>query len=475
MSGVLIVAGEADAGFAAEVREITRGLDIESAPSLPAGEQRTVLLVWSAARPASAGDVPALIELWSQGRLVIARRDDTLLPLGLGDLETVPAEAPARDTALKLLHAALAPGEGIAASRPSPDMAPPTVEAPVAAARPAGRWQNAAALGVVVLALFIGGVWVMMREAAPPLLGSRGASPPPDVLTAPSSLPPPAVKSAAEREVEAKLQDERQRLAFDREARSAVPQRPSPPPSMAPGSPAPSAAPPPSSNEETRIAELERQLAELKRERTAADAKTAPAPAPHPVPIPKAAPPDEFPWATLGAAALVALAAGGLWLLRRTRRPVELAAAGQTVSIEAVAAAVVAMPPPPLADALFVSYAHHDLSRVDPLVSQIEAMGRTVWIDRVGMTGGPGWAGQITRAIKGSRAVVLMASPSAYASDQVVRELYLAMGAKKLIVPIELEPAELPDELAYILAPFQRHAVQSGDTRTMLSRALAAI
>ena len=80
-----------------------------------------------------------------------------------------------------------------------------------------------------------------------------------------------------------------------------------------------------------------------------------------------------------------------------------------------------------------------------------------------------------TRAIKGSRAVVLMASPSAYASDQVVRELYLAMGAKKLIVPIELEPAELPDELAYILAPFQRHAVQSGDTRTMLSRALAAI
>ncbi len=286
MSGVLIVAGEADAGFAAEVREITRGLDIEVAPSLPAGEQRTVLLVWSAARPASAGDVPALIELWSQGRLVIARRDDTLPPLGLGDLETVPAEAPARDTPLKLLHAALAPGEGIAASRPSPDMAPPTVEAPVAAARPAGRWQNAAALGVVVLALFIGGVWVMMREAAAPLLGSWGASPP-DVLTAPSSPPPPAVKSAAEREVEAKLQDERQRLEFDREARSAVPQRPSPPPS---------------SNEETRIAELERQLAELKRERTAADAKTAPAPAPHPVPIPKAAPPDEFPWATLGAA-----------------------------------------------------------------------------------------------------------------------------------------------------------------------------
>ena len=98
-------------------------------------------------------------------------------------------------------------------------------------------------------------------------------------------------------------------------------------------------------------------------------------------------------------------------------------------------------------------------------------MGRAVWIDRTGMTGGPGWAGQIARAIKGSRAVVLMASPSAYASDQVVRELYLAMGSKKIIVPIELEPADLPDELAYILAPFQRHAL-AGDPRTMLARAL---
>jgi hypothetical protein len=60
-------------------------------------------------------------------------------------------------------------------------------------------------------------------------------------------------------------------------------------------------------------------------------------------------------------------------------------------------------------------------------------------------------------------------------TDQVVRELYLAMGSKKIIVPIELEPADLPDELAYILAPFQRHALQAGDMRSVLSRALDAV
>ncbi len=64
-----------------------------------------------------------------------------------------------------------------------------------------------------------------------------------------------------------------------------------------------------------------------------------------------------------------------------------------------------------------------------------------------------------------------MASPSPYAADQVVRELHLAMGSRKVIVPIELEPADLPDELAYVPSPFQRHALAGGPP-TMLMRAV---
>ena len=122
-----------------------------------------------------------------------------------------------------------------------------------------------------------------------------------------------------------------------------------------------------------------------------------------------------------------------------------------------------------------MSYSHKDRDRVEPIVSVIEEMGRRVWMDRSDITGQTGWAGQIVRAIRECRAVVLMASPNSYTSDQVVRELYLAMNHRKTIVPIEIEPAEMPDELQYILAPFQHHRLSGRETREVLGRALAAV
>jgi len=124
---------------------------------------------------------------------------------------------------------------------------------------------------------------------------------------------------------------------------------------------------------------------------------------------------------------------------------------------------------------LFVSYSHKDRSRVEPIVSVIREMGRRVWMDSNDVTGQTGWAGQIVRAIRDCRAVVLMASPNSYNSDQVVRELYLAMNHRKTIVPIEIEPAELPDELQYILAPYQHHRLSGRETREVIGRALAAV
>src|SRR5687767_2268249 len=153
MAGVLIVAAAADAAFAQEVRRQTRGLAIEIASALPADERRTVLLMWSAAQPVGAAEVPALVELWSQNRLVIARRDATPLPLGLGDLEALPPGAPAREAALRLLHATLAPGGtaaepivGEPARPPQPTaVAPPPQAAAMPVRRHGGRWLVVAA------------------------------------------------------------------------------------------------------------------------------------------------------------------------------------------------------------------------------------------------------------------------------------------------------------------------------------------
>lgn len=497
MSRVLIVAGGADAEFAEEVRRTTRGLDIEIARALPAGEQRTVLLVWSAAAPATSADVPTLIELWSQGRLVIARRDDTALLLGLGDLDSVPPGAPVRETALKLLHGALAPGDGPAVAAPLPTSTPvetpPPAYAPVPGemARSTRRWPMAV-MAIVLMLVVTGGVASWMLSASPPP-GIRSAGP--EEATIRRDI------EAAARRMQEELSQRTQSSGGDREARvlaeraaaeraaaeraamelkarepspatSASPSSlPPPPRASAPPPPPPLAPPPPSSAgpaDDARIVDLERQIAELKSrlEPGAVDASRATA----------SALPGWAPWALAGV--VVVLLTSLLVLVRRRR--VRVAAEPVAVFVPASAARPETIPGPVLppaavGDALFVSYAHHDRLRVDPLVLEIEGMGRAVWIDRTGMTGGPGWAGQIARAIKGSRAVVLMASPSAYASDQVVRELYLAMGSKKIIVPIELEPADMPDELAYILAPFQRHALQSVDMRSVLSRALDAV
>ena len=176
-------------------------------------------------------------------------------------------------------------------------------------------------------------------------------------------------------------------------------------------------------------------------------------------------------WIAIAVSGSVGVTVFGLWAFRRSRGRI-ISAASDPVEPDVSSPRLA--PEPGRTDALFISYAHADLQLVEPVLSEIDALGRKVWIDRSGMTGAPGWAGQIVGAIKRSRAVVLMASPRAYASHHVVRELYLAMSNKKPIVPLELEKAELPDDLAYILAPFQRHTLTE-DRRPILVRALDAV
>jgi hypothetical protein len=43
------------------------------------------------------------------------------------------------------------------------------------------------------------------------------------------------------------------------------------------------------------------------------------------------------------------------------------------------------------------------------------------------------------------------------------------------IIPLELEAAEIPDELQYILAPFQRHRLEGADKSKIIHNALAAL
>jgi hypothetical protein len=129
-------------------------------------------------------------------------------------------------------------------------------------------------------------------------------------------------------------------------------------------------------------------------------------------------------------------------------------------------------------DALFVSYAHADAPKVDPVVKIVEDAGRTVWVDKGGIQAGESWAGEIVRAIKGSKGVVIMCSPQAFESDHIKREVYLADRYKKPMLPLFLEPAPIPEDFEYFFAGVQwieLFKLNEADRRAAIGNALKSV
>ena len=164
-------------------------------------------------------------------------------------------------------------------------------------------------------------------------------------------------------------------------------------------------------------------------------APTAPAPAPAPVPAPAPAPADQ---ASLDLDPALAMVAPALVLLLIAllvwRRFLRLRRRG-VASVARNMATASASPP------LFVSYSHDDSSRVNELVDALQHAGLGIWLDREQNAHGRRFAGPIVEAIRGAKACAFMCSSTAYASDHVVRELYLADKYDKPMIPVRLENA----------------------------------
>ncbi|MBT9445413.1 MAG: TIR domain-containing protein [Hyphomonadaceae bacterium] len=127
---------------------------------------------------------------------------------------------------------------------------------------------------------------------------------------------------------------------------------------------------------------------------------------------------------------------------------------------------------------LFVSYSHADNLAVVPVVEAVQAQGRNVWIDNNGINGGDGWAGEIVRAIKGAKGVIVMCSKHAFESDHVKREVYLADRYKKPMVPVFIEAAAPPEDFEYFFAGVQwleLHKTPPADRAAALAKALKAV
>lgn len=105
---------------------------------------------------------------------------------------------------------------------------------------------------------------------------------------------------------------------------------------------------------------------------------------------------------------------------------------------------------------IFVSYSRSDKAIIDELIKQLEAAGHVVWVDREGIRGGEQWRLKIVEAIDHSHAFLLALSKNSIASDHVRAEIDLAKESKKPIIPIRLQPVEIPATMRYQLAGIQQ-------------------
>ncbi len=129
-------------------------------------------------------------------------------------------------------------------------------------------------------------------------------------------------------------------------------------------------------------------------------------------------------------------------------------------------------------ESLFVSYAHADNMAVLAVVEAVQAQGRSVWIDKGGIAAGQSWAGEIVRAIKSAKGVVVMCSAHAFESDHVKREVYLADRYKKPMLPVFLEAAVMPDDFEFFFTGVQwleLHKTPENERTAAIARALKAV
>ena len=104
---------------------------------------------------------------------------------------------------------------------------------------------------------------------------------------------------------------------------------------------------------------------------------------------------------------------------------------------------------------IFISYSRQNSAIVYPLADKLAQSGFNVWIDRQDIRPGRPWRGEIVRGIEKADAFILLLSSHSAASDNVRKELDLASDAGILVLPVILQPVQIPAGLKYQLVDLQ--------------------
>lgn len=95
---------------------------------------------------------------------------------------------------------------------------------------------------------------------------------------------------------------------------------------------------------------------------------------------------------------------------------------------------------------VFVSYARQNQAPVRRWCDALAERGRALWVDREGIPPSAEWMSEIEDGIPNADAFVFMLSPASLAPTVCRRELDVAIGLAKRLVPVMIE--DVPPELA---------------------------
>lgn len=113
---------------------------------------------------------------------------------------------------------------------------------------------------------------------------------------------------------------------------------------------------------------------------------------------------------------------------------------------------------------VFISFSFKDQEKVEHVVNQLlNVYGITYWICTRDIRAGERYDDKIYDAIKNSRAFVLIQSRSAVESEEVPKEIRLAIKFKKTIIPFVIEDSQWEGGIAYQLINTQEIKVDEND------------
>lgn len=105
-----------------------------------------------------------------------------------------------------------------------------------------------------------------------------------------------------------------------------------------------------------------------------------------------------------------------------------------------------------MAHDVFISYSFDDQADADELVNQLtKVYGIPCWICTRDIAKGTHYKRRITEAIEASQVVILIQSKNSVESDQIPKEIGIALEEEKKVIPYRIDAAKLKNDLRYDL------------------------